>query len=123
MDRIISICGSLTLAALLVLVAWLFSGGWDWLRGGQQPLGDVLAALGGPLGFWGGAAYLVVFTAAMYGMHQAVNFYTAMLVIYISRRRGQPPEVLAEKVRRSPLSQAMKRRLLVRLGKAGGPEP
>jgi TRAP-type C4-dicarboxylate transport system permease small subunit len=112
MDRVISASASVVLAGLVLSVGWLFSGGWDWVAWQQRPLAEVIAALGGPLGWWGGIVLLVGVVLATYGLHQMVNFYTGVAVIRFFRRRGHTEESLAEKVRKAPLSRPMKRRLL-----------
>ncbi|MBE3098680.1 MAG: hypothetical protein IMZ44_16315 [Planctomycetes bacterium] len=123
MDRVISASASVVLAGLVLSVAWLFSGGWDWVAWQQRPLAEAVAALGGPLGWWGGIILLVGVVLATYGLHQMVNFYTGEAVIRFFRRRGHTEESLAEKVRKAPLSRPMKRRLLAALKKAGSQAP
>jgi len=123
MDRVISATASVVLAGLVLSVAWLFSGGWDWIAWRQRPLTEVIAALGGPLGWWGGIILLVGVVLATYGLHQMVNFYTGEAVIRFFRRRGHTEESLAEKVRKAPLSRPMKRKLLAALKKAGSQAP
>jgi len=124
MDRVISASASVVLAGLVVSVAWIFSGGQFWFEWRQRPLAEVIAALGGPLGWWGGIILLVGVVLATYGLHQMVNFYTGVAVIRFFRRRGHTEESLAEKVRKAPLSRPMKRRLLatVESAKGGGSE-
>ena len=112
MDRVISASASVVLAGLVLSVAWVFSGGQFWFEWRQRPLAEVIAALGGPLGWWGGIILLVGVVLATYGLHQMVNFYTGVAVIRFFRRRGHTEESLAEKVRKAPLSRPMKRRLL-----------
>jgi hypothetical protein len=115
MDRAISATASVMLAGLLLLAAWLFSGGQFWFQWQQRPLREVVAALGGPLGFGGGVTLLVGVVLATYGLHQIVNFYTGVAILRYFRRRGHTEESLAEKVRKAPLSRPMKRRLLAAL--------
>ena len=125
MDRVISASASVVLAGLVLSVAWLFSGGWDWVAWQQRPLTEAIAALGGPLlGWWGGIILLVGVVLATYGLHQMVNFYTGVAVLRYFLRRGHTEESLAEKVRKAPLSRPMKRRLLatVESAKGGGSE-
>ena len=123
MDRVISATASVVLAGLVVSVAWIFSGGQFWFEWQQRPLAEVIAALGGPLGWWGGIVLLVGVVLATYGLHQMVNFYTGVAVIRFFRRRGHTEESLAEKVRKAPLSRPMKQKLLAALKKAGSQAP
>jgi hypothetical protein len=115
MDRAISATASVMLAGLLLLAAWLFSGGQFWFQWQQRPLREVVAALGGPLGVGGGVTLLAGVVLATYGLHQIVNFYTGVAILRYFRRRGHTGESLAEKVRKAPLSRPMKRRLLAAL--------
>ena len=112
MDRIISTLGSLMLSGLVLLAAWMFSGGLYWMEGRQKPVLEVVAMLGGRLGFWGGATLLVGVALATYGLHQSLNYYTALVIIRGFIKTGHSPEAVARRIERFRLSDPMKRRLL-----------
>ena len=112
MDRVISTLASIMLSGLVLATAWVFSGGLYWMQGRQRPILEVVAMLGGPLGFWGGVALLVGVVLTTYGLHQTLNYYTALIIIRTMIRTGQPRESIARRIEKFRLSRPMKERLL-----------
>jgi hypothetical protein len=115
-DRAVSTLASIMLSGLVLATAWIFSGGLYWMEGRQRPLADVVAMLGGPLGLWGGVTLLVGIILATYGLHQSLNYYTALIIIKAMIRGGQPPEAIARRIEKFHLSRPMKRRILAAIG-------
>jgi amino acid transporter len=111
-DRVISTLASIMLSGLVLATAWVFSGGLDWMEGRQRPILEVIAMLGGPLGFWGGVALLVGVVLATYGVHQTLNYYTALIIIKVMIKTGQPRESILRRIEKFHLSAPMKERLL-----------
>jgi amino acid transporter len=100
------------LSGLVFFMAWIFSGGLNWMDGRQKPPAEAIAILGGPLGFWGGVALLVGVVLATYGVHQSLNYYTALVIIKALIRSGHSRETIARRIEKFHLSAPMKRRLL-----------
>jgi hypothetical protein len=111
-DRVISTLASIMLSGLVLATAWVFSGGLYWMEGRQRPILEVIAMLGGPLGFWGGVALLVGVVLATYGVHQTLNYYTALIIIKVMIKTGQPRESILRRIEKFHLSAPMKERLL-----------
>jgi len=111
-DRVVSTLASMMLSGLVLLTAWIFSGGWNWYEGRQRPIIEAVALLGGPLGLWGGVALLVGVVLATYGLHQSLNYYTALIILKAMIRGGRPREAIARRIEKFHLSRPMKQRLL-----------
>ena len=114
--------GSRTVAALVVLAAWLFSGGFP-IPTGEQSLEKGLRAIGGPLGIWGGLALAAGIGLAAYGLHELSNYWTGRWAIRALRKRGRSPDAIVARIEHLPISRRLKEKLKAAAqGIDGGPK-
>lgn len=120
MDKAFSIGQAIILAALLLFIAWLASGGaglnllepsWGSERPDERSVSAALEMLGGPLGQWGGVGLLVILGMAFYGLQELLNYWFGLALLKALRTRGLPPEAIAARIDGVPISKGLKRRL------------
>jgi len=110
MDRALSIIVAIIMAALVVVAAWLASGGFP-IPTGDRSLEAGLKAIGGPLGIWGGVAAAVGVGLATYGLHELCNYWTGLWAIRAFRRRGHSPDAIVARIEHFPISRRLKEKL------------
>ena len=120
MDKAFSIGQAIILVALLLFIAWLFSGGgglnllgpaWDSERPAERSVSAALEMFGGPLGAWGGIGLLAVLGLACYGLQEILNYWFGLALLKSLRNSGLPPEAIAARIDAVPISKGLKRRL------------
>jgi hypothetical protein len=120
MDKAFSIGQAIVIAALLLFIAWLFSGGsglnllgpaWGSEQPAERSLSAALEMLGRPLGTWGGVGLLMAVGLACYGLQELLNYWFGLVILKTLRNRGLPPETIAARIDSVPISKGLKRRL------------
>ena len=120
MDKAFSIGQAIVLVALVLFIAWLFSGGvglnllgpaWGSERPAERSVSAALEMLGGPLGPWGGVGLLAVLGLACYGLQEILNYWFGLAIVKTLKSRGHPPEGIAARIDAVPISKGLKRRL------------
>jgi hypothetical protein len=120
MDKAFSIGQAIILVALLLFIAWLFSGGvslsllgqgWGAERLAERSLSAALEMLGGPLGWWGGIGLLAVLGLTCYGLQEILNYWFGLAIVKALKSQGHPPEGIAARIDAVPISKGLKRRL------------
>ena len=109
MDKVFSIGGALAVVGIVLMAAWLFSGGI--FADSPRSVVRGLEGLGGPLGLWGGIALLAAVGVGVYILHEAANYRIGAAMIRRLKRRGHPPDVIAAQIDFAPVSRGLKRRL------------
>jgi hypothetical protein len=110
MDKVFSIGAAILLGGLFLFSAWLISGGFDFFEG-QQSLRLAVTQLGGPAGAWGGTLLILAIAAAVYWVHEKLNFFAGRKFVETLKGRGFSDEVIAARIEAMPLSRGLKKRL------------
>lgn len=123
MDKVLSLGCAILLPLVMVLIAYICSGGrgLDLVHSppGAPPrsLRGAMELLGGRFGTWGGVGLVVATAAAVYGIHEIFNYWMGLAVIKGLEASGHAPPAIAARIEKLPLSRGLKRRLRARIGR------